>query len=374
MVILYLSEICPRKVRGYLVSGYAFCVTVGLLLAACVNYAVQDLTTSASYRIPIAIQFVWGVVLGGGLLFMPESPRYLIKKGKLQKARMALCRVRGQPADSQLVEMELAEIIANEEYERVLIPAGGWLKGWLNCFSGSLWKSNSNLRKTILGTGVQVSSIRSTSPTLRTRNADCLFEKIKMMQQLTGINFIFYYSTPFLKSTGAIKNPFLISLIFTLVDVCSTPVSFYTVEKFGRRSTLIWGSVGMSVCQFLVAIIGDTVGFNHTHLDAAGNSVANNIPAVNAQIAFIAIYIFFFAASWCGVAWVVVGEVFPLPIRSRGVALSTASNWLWNVSHTIYIHARFLLLETFIATHQLTFILFLLDHHCGCSALHGQPR
>ncbi|EAQ83609.1 conserved hypothetical protein [Chaetomium globosum CBS 148.51] len=88
----------------------------------------------------------------------------------------------------------------------------------------------------------------------------------------------------------------------------------------------------MLICQFLVAIIGVTVGFNHTHpdpLDPKG-SIANNISAVNAQIAFIAIFIFFFASTWGPGAWIVIGEIFPLPIRSRGVGLSTASNWLWN--------------------------------------------
>jgi len=122
----------------------------------------------------------------------------------------------------------------------------------------------------------------------------------------------------------------LISLIFNLVNVCSTPISFYTVEKFGRRTILIYGALGMLICQFLVGIIGVTIGFNHTHLDAAGNSLANNVPAVNAQIAFIAIFIFFFASTWGPGAWILIGEVFPLPIRSRGVGLSTASNWLWN--------------------------------------------
>merc|ERR1712072_623186 len=168
------------------------------------------------------------------------------------------------------------------------------------------FKSNSNLRKTILGTSLQ------------------------MMQQWTGVNFIFYYSTPFLSATGAIDNVFLISLIFTLVNVCSTPISFWTVEWLGRRPLLIWGASGMLICQFLVAIIGVTVGFNHTYENAAGETIANNIPAVNAQIAFIAIFIFFFASTWGPGAWIVIGEIFPLPIRSRGVGLSTASNWLWN--------------------------------------------
>jgi len=150
------------------------------------------------------------------------------------------------------------------------------------------------------------------------------------MQQWTGVNFIFYYSTPFLQSTGAISNTFLISLIFTLVNVCSTPISFYTIEKFGRRTLLIYGALGMLICQFLVAIIGVTVGFNHTHTTSNGETRANNIDAVNAQIAFIAIFIFFFASTWGPGAWVLIGEIFPLPIRSRGVGLSTASNWLWN--------------------------------------------
>jgi hypothetical protein len=94
----------------------------------------------------------------------------------------------------------------------------------------------------------------------------------------------------------------------------------------------------MLICQFLVAIIGVSVGFNHTHPDPDDPdlSLANNIPAVNAQIAFIAIFIFFFASTWGPGAWIVIGEIFPLPIRSRGVGLSTASNWLWNtVCHTL---------------------------------------
>lgn len=306
IVILYMSEICPKKVRGALVAGYQFCITIGILLASCVVYATQDRTDSSAYRIPIGIQFAWAIILGGGLLFLPDSPRYFVKRGKLEKASAALCRLRGQPAESEYIQNELAEIIANEEYERSVIPSTGFVGSWMNCFTGSLWHQKSNIRRTILGTSLQ------------------------MMQQWTGVNFIFYYSTPFLQSTGAISNTFLISLIFTLVNVCSTPLSFYTVEKFGRRPLLVWGALGMLICQFLVAIIGVTIGFNHTHNNAQGNPIANNISAVNAQIAFIAIFIFFFASTWGPGAWIVIGEIFPLPIRSRGVGLSTASNWLWN--------------------------------------------
>ncbi|OAL37644.1 hypothetical protein AYO20_03151 [Fonsecaea nubica] len=308
IVILYMSEICPRKVRGALVAGYQFCITIGIMLASIVVYATEDRRDTGSYRIPIAIQFAWAIILAGGLFTLPDSPRYFVKKGRLEEASISLSKLRGQPRDSDYVQIELAEIVANEEYERAIIPSSGWFSSWANCFKGGLWVQKSNLRRTILGTSLQ------------------------MMQQWTGVNFIFYYSTPFLQSTGAIDNTFLISLIFTLVNVCSTPLSFYTVEKFGRRPLLVWGALGMLICQFLVAIIGVTVGFNHTHPDPADAelSLADNIAAVNAQIAFIAIFIFFFASTWGPGAWIVIGEVFPLPIRSRGVALSTASNWLWN--------------------------------------------
>jgi sugar porter (SP) family MFS transporter len=306
VVILYMSEICPRKVRGALVAGYQFCITIGIMLASCVVYATKERTDTGAYRIPIAVQFAWAIILGGGLMFLPDSPRYFVKKANLPAATDALARLRGQPQDSEYIQAELAEIVANEEYERQLIPSTTWFGSWANCFKGSVFKANSNLRKTILGTSLQ------------------------MMQQWTGVNFIFYYSTPFLQSTGAISNTFLISMVFTIINVCSTPISFYTVERFGRRTILFWGALGMLICQFLVAIIGVTIGFNKTHVDATGTTVADNIPAVNAQIAFIAIFIFFFASTWGPGAWIVIGEIFPLPIRSRGVGLSTASNWLWN--------------------------------------------
>jgi MFS transporter, SP family, sugar:H+ symporter len=105
-------------------------------------------------------------------------------------------------------------------------------------------------------------------------------------------------------------------LITTLVNVCSTPISFWTVERFGRRALLIYGALGMVVCQFIVAIAGTVAGSNDT--------------VVKVMIAFICFYIFFFASTWGPGAWVVVGEMFPLSIRSRGVAMSVASNWFWN--------------------------------------------
>jgi len=306
IIILYMSEICPKRVRGALVSGYQFCITIGIMLASIVVNFTKDRTDESSYRIPIGIQFAWGAILAFGIFFLPESPRYFVKRGKVEAARGTLARLRGQPKESEYIELELAEIVANADYERQAIPTNSWFASWAACFTGGLWHAKSNLRRTILGTSLQ------------------------MMQQWTGVNFIFYYSTSFLSSTGAISDPFLTSMIFTIVNVCSTPISFYTVEKFGRRPLLVYGAAAMALCQFIIAIVGVTIGFNKLTVNAAGESVAQNVSAVNTQVAFIAIFIFFFATTWGPCAWVVIGEIFPLPIRSRGVGLSTASNWLWN--------------------------------------------
>lgn len=296
IIILYMSEIAPKKVRGALVAGYQFCITIGILLANCVVYATQNRDDTGSYRIPIAIQFLWALILGTGLFLLPESPRYFVKKGKLEQAAKALASVRGQPIESQYIQDELAEIIANHEYEMQVTPQTSYIGGWTNCFKGSLSNGSSNLRRTLLGILMQ------------------------MMQQLTGVNFIFYFGTVFFQSLGTINNPFLISLITTLVNVCSTPLSFWTIERFGRRAILIYGALGMIIAQFIVGIIGVTAGRPEKHDTAA----------ISAMIAFICINIFFFATTWGPGAWVIVGEVFPLPIRSRGVGLSTASNWFWN--------------------------------------------
>ncbi|EAA26741.1 general substrate transporter [Neurospora crassa] len=292
IIILYMSEIAPRKVRGAMVSGYQFCICLGLLLASCVDYGTQNRTDSGSYRIPIGLQMAWALILATGIFFLPESPRFFVKKGKLDKAAGVLSRLRDQPLDSDYVRDELAEIVANHEFEMTVVPYGNYFQQWANCFRGSIWQGGSYLRRTILGTSMQ------------------------MMQQWTGINFIFYFGTTFFQQLGTIDNPFLMSLVTTLVNVCSTPISFYTMEKLGRRTLLIWGALGMLICEFIVAIVG--------------TCRPDDTMAIKAMLAFICIYIFFFATTWGPASWVVIGEVFPLPIRAKGVALSTASNWLWN--------------------------------------------
>ncbi|KAJ6263067.1 hypothetical protein Dda_1626 [Drechslerella dactyloides] len=286
VVILYMSEIAPKAVRGAIVSGYQFAITLGIFLAACVDYSTQNRNDTGSYRIPIAIQMLWAIILASGLFFLPESPRFWVKKGELDKAAAALARVRGQPADSEYVVAELAEIQANFEYEMQIASAG-----WADVLRGGWSNPAGNFRRIFLGFFLQ------------------------MMQQWTGVNFIFYYGTTFFQQSG-IKNAFTIQVITNVVNVVTTPIAFWAVERLGRRFLLIAGACSMIVCEFIVAGVGTAL---------PGSKAANTT-----LIVFVCLYIFSFATTWGPVAWVLIGEIYPLPIRAKGVAIATASNWLWN--------------------------------------------
>jgi len=178
-----------------------------------------------------------------------------------------------------LVE-ELAEIQANHEYEMSIGTAS-----YAACFSKPISKR--------LWTGIG----------------------LQALQQLTGVNFIFYYGTKYFQSSG-VNNPFVISMITGVVNVLSTIPGLYLVEKWGRRPLLMFGAIGMSVSQLIVA----SVGTSHPGEKAAGSAL----------IAFVCVYIFFFASTWGPCAWVVTGEIFPLKARAKGLSMTTASNWLLN--------------------------------------------
>ena len=127
---------------------------------------------------------------------------------------------------------------------------------------------------------------------------------------------MFIDGTTFFHNSG-IKNPFLINVATSIVNVFMTLPGMWGVERFGRRSLLLYGAAVMCVCEYLVAIIGVTI------------SVDNN-SGQQALIALVCIYIAAFASTWGPIAWVITGEIFPLNIRAKAMSLSVASNWLWN--------------------------------------------
>lgn len=248
IIPLYQSETAPKWIRGAVVGCYQLAITIGLLIAAIVDNATKDRNDTGSYRIPIAVQFAWAIILVVGMLILPETPRYFIKIGKNEKAAKSLSRLRRLDVDHPALIEELSEIQANHEYELSLGKST-----YIECFKGTVGKR--------LATGCALQSL----------------------QQLTGVNFIFYYGTSFFANSG-IKNSFTITVITNVVNVCSTFPGLYLVEKWGRRPLLFFGAVGMFVCQFIIASV-------NTALPDA--QVANKV-----LIAFVCFYIYFFASSW----------------------------------------------------------------------------
>jgi len=129
LVPMYQSECSPKWIRGAVVSCYQWAITIGLLLAACANEGEKNKPDASGYRWVISIQFFWAAILAGGMLFLPESPRYLIKKGNTDKARRNLARVLRADIDSAEVKADFAEIEANLRHEREVAQTS-----YLDCF------------------------------------------------------------------------------------------------------------------------------------------------------------------------------------------------------------------------------------------------
>ena len=132
---MYQSETSPKWIRGSVVGAYQLAITIGLLLAAVVDNSTKNRNDTGSYRIPIAVQFAWALILFSGMIFLPETPRFLIKKGKPEKAAKSLSRLRRLDVDHPALVEELAEITANHEYELSLGSSS-----YLDCITGNLAK------------------------------------------------------------------------------------------------------------------------------------------------------------------------------------------------------------------------------------------
>ena len=286
LVPLYQSEMAPKWIRGTLVCAYQLAITVGLLIAAIVNNFTSRIDSPASYRIPIALQFVWAGILFLGMIVLPETPRYLIKRERHASAATALSRIRRLDITHPALIEELAEIEANHAYELSLGPSS-----YRDVFLGSPHLG----RRVLTGCGLQ------------------------MLQQLTGCNFIFYFGTTFFTQANTqsyLASPFTLQMITNSVNVLSTLPGMVLVESWGRRPLLLMGASGMAISQFVVAIVSTT---------SVSSSVASMF-----LITFVCVYIFFFACSWGPAAWVVTSEIYPLKVRAKSMSISTASNWFFN--------------------------------------------
>ncbi|WVQ84241.1 hypothetical protein IAT38_006393 [Cryptococcus sp. DSM 104549] len=291
IVPLYIGEAAPKKLRGSLLVLYQVQIASGLFLAYIIDLATHNISNSASWRIPIGLQLIWGAFLIGGGILLPESPRLLLGKGKEREALVAIARLNDCEVDDPLtadVMKEMEEAI-REENE-------GGKAGWLECFGSRsmMWK--------------------------RTMNG-CM---VQFLQQLNGQNFYYYYGPVFFEAAGTELSAYAIQAILGAVSLAMVIPAMWTIEHLGRRKSLLWGSLFQAACALIAALVG------HYMTDVAGIDAATKKMGGNVLIAFAILHVGGYSLFWGPTPWVVLGETFPLRVRPKCIALAAAVNWLWN--------------------------------------------
>lgn len=287
LVPMYQSESAPRHVRGAMVSAFQLFVAFGIFVAACINFGTERIQSTAAWRITMGIGFAWPLILGIGILFLPESPRFAYRMGRIEEAKHTMTKLYGVPHNHRLVAEEIADMKDKLDEEKAAGKAGVF-----EIFTGPRM-----LYRTLLGIGLQ------------------------SLQQLTGANFIFYYGNTIFTSTG-LNNSYVTQMIMTGVNFGVTIIGLYIVEHFGRRKSLIAGALWMFVCFMIFATVG------HYSLDRADPPATPK--AGTTLIVFTCFFIVGFATTWGPIVWAIVGELYPARYRATCMGIATASNWTWN--------------------------------------------
>ncbi|MFZ0736514.1 MAG: sugar porter family MFS transporter [Candidatus Acidiferrales bacterium] len=266
---LYISEVSPPNVRGRLVSLNQLMITIGIVVSYLADYALAG---ASAWRWMFALAAIPAIVLFIGLLFLPESPRWLMSRSLGDQARALLERIR----ESTDVEKELTEIAAS-----------------LNQQEGS-WREllGASLRPAlIVGIGLAV------------------------FQQFTGINTVIYYAPTIFQFAGlhSASAAILATVGVGVVNVLLTIVALRLLDRVGRRPLLLYGLVGMIISL-------GVLGF--AFLSPSLSDVVAWVAVIS-----VAVYVACFAIGLGPVFWLMIAEIYPLKIRGRAMSVATVANW-----------------------------------------------
>lgn len=284
---MYIAEVAPSNMRGTLVSWNQFAIIFGQLVVYFVNFLILGEHTNpiiekvgeTLYAVdpssdPWTIQTSWRYMFGSEafvaavftiLVFLvPESPRYLALTGKDSKALSVLTRISGARRAKETLEA---------------------IKSTVNVRSERLF----SFGVLVIFVGVMLS----------------------VFQQIVGINAVLYFAPRIFESMG-MGNPMVQTVIMGIVNIAFTLVAIFTVDRWGRKPLLIWGSIGMAIGAIGVAMSNVV-------------SVSPFVPVVS-----IMIYSASFMFSWGPICWVLISEIFPNTIRSAAVAIAVAFQWIFN--------------------------------------------
>ncbi|HYD25168.1 MAG TPA: sugar porter family MFS transporter [Croceibacterium sp.] len=287
---LYISEVAPANIRGRLSTVQQVMIITGLTAAFLVNYflaqsagnSLGDVAGIAAWRWMYLAQAVPAVVFLVALFFIPESPRYLVSRGRVDEARNVLTRLfGGEEANRKIGDIEASFSKDHRPSFRDVTAPG-------TVFRPIVWA------------GIMLATF----------------------QQFVGINIIFYYGETLWKLAGISEEVALErNIISGLVSIAAVFAALLVIDKIGRKPLLLIGSTGMAVTLGAMAW-----AFSGAGSDAAGNLMLGETEGFTALVA-ANLYVIFFNMSWGPVMWVMLGEMFPNQMRGSALAVAGLAQW-----------------------------------------------
>ena len=295
----YISEVAPASIRGRMTTVQQIMIITGLTGAFLVNYFLADAAGASTgsfwlgleaWRWMYLMQAVPAAIFLVALYFIPESPRYLVGKGRDADASTVLVKLFGADVARAKLE-EIRGTFSADHRPRlsdVLAPSG--TRGFLGM-------------RPIVWVGIMLA----------------------VFQQLVGINVIFYYGATLWQLAGFSENDsLLINIVSGAVSIAACFVTIAVIDKIGRKPLLLIGSAGMAITLFVMVY-----AFSHGSLDPEGNLVLTRGLGTLAVVA-ANLYVIFFNVSWGPVMWVMLGEMFPNQLRGSALAVAGFFQWFAN--------------------------------------------
>lgn len=308
-VPVYISELSPPSKRGRFIGMQQWAITWGIAIMFFVCYGSSFINGKAAFRLPWGLQMIPALLLLLGLVFLPESPRWLAKKDRWEEAKDVLTLVHGKgDPHSQLVVREMAEIREVVEFERQ---------------------------------NADVSYIELFRPKMINRTHIGLFTQI--WSQLTGMNVMMYYISYIFTMTGSGDDVLLPSGIQFIINVVMTVPALIWLDRWGRRPTMLVGAFFMTL--WLCINAGLFAVYSHPpaphQFDTAAISMVIGGRPAKAVIASTYLFVASYAPTWGPVSWTYPAELYPLRVRGKAVALATSANWAFNFALAYFVPPAF---------------------------------